>query len=327
MELRRLSKSGIHVSALGFGCGAVGGLMVRGDRTEMVRTVARAVEAGITYFDTAAIYGDGRSETNLGSVLQELKPDVVVGTKVRLAGADLDEIPAAVERSVAASLQRLQMDSVDLIQLHNPVAGARNDARDWITPNDVAVAGQTLQGLVERGLAKAWGINGLGETDAIHAALVDCGCDSIQCCYNLLNPTAIEPALQSFPFQDYRQLAQVAAEKRTHVIAIRILAGGALSGSRERHRWAANRVDPIATSPDYIADVESAQRFQKLVDDGKVESLVEAAIRFAVYSQGITTALIGISSYEQLEQAIRFTERGPLDEDTLVAISAVQELA
>ncbi len=59
MEYRQLGRTGLRVSALGFGCGAVGGLLVRGDTTEMVRTVARAVELGINYFDTAAIYGNG----------------------------------------------------------------------------------------------------------------------------------------------------------------------------------------------------------------------------------------------------------------------------
>ncbi len=65
MEYRQLGRTGHKVSALGFGCGAVGGLLVKGERSEMVRVVARAVEAGITYFDTARIYGNGLSETNL----------------------------------------------------------------------------------------------------------------------------------------------------------------------------------------------------------------------------------------------------------------------
>ena len=56
----------------------------------MVRTVARAIELGVTYFDTARSYGDGQSETQLGSVLHELGTDVIVGTKVRLTGADME---------------------------------------------------------------------------------------------------------------------------------------------------------------------------------------------------------------------------------------------
>jgi len=84
MEYRHFGRTGLTVSALGFGCGATGGLLVKGERREMVRTVSRAIEAGINYFDTARIYGDGTSEVNLGLVLEELKPDIIVGTKVQL---------------------------------------------------------------------------------------------------------------------------------------------------------------------------------------------------------------------------------------------------
>src|SRR5690348_15619510 len=88
MERRALGSRGLTVSALGFGCGAVGGLMVRGDAAEQQQAVRRALDAGITYFDTAAQYGDGASETNLGRVMRELGTwsRVVVGTKVRKIG-------------------------------------------------------------------------------------------------------------------------------------------------------------------------------------------------------------------------------------------------
>ncbi|HEY1300507.1 MAG TPA: aldo/keto reductase, partial [Stellaceae bacterium] len=65
MEMRTLGRTGIRVSALGFGCGAVGGLMVKGAAADQERAVARALELGINYFDTAAMYGNGESEKNL----------------------------------------------------------------------------------------------------------------------------------------------------------------------------------------------------------------------------------------------------------------------
>src|SRR5262245_59213673 len=89
MEYRRLGRTGLELSALGFGCGAVGGLLVKGEYKEMVRVVARAVEAGINYFDTARSYGNGKSEANLGLVLAELKPAVFVGSKVQLTAAEM----------------------------------------------------------------------------------------------------------------------------------------------------------------------------------------------------------------------------------------------
>ena len=74
MEMRIFGRTGMQVSVLGFGCGAVGGLMVRGDYADQERTVARALDAGVNYFDTAVQYGDGESERNLGRILQKLKP-------------------------------------------------------------------------------------------------------------------------------------------------------------------------------------------------------------------------------------------------------------
>src|SRR2546429_282784 len=68
MDTRTLGRTGLEVSVLGFGCGAVGGLMVRGSPGDQERAVARAIELGINYFDTAAMYGNGESERNLGRV-------------------------------------------------------------------------------------------------------------------------------------------------------------------------------------------------------------------------------------------------------------------
>ncbi len=100
--------------------------MVKGNRSEMVRTVAYAIDQGINYFDTAAIYGDGQSETSLGLVLEELGREVIVGTKVRLLAEETTgNIEQAVINSVENSLKRLRRDYVDLIQLHNFVSVER----------------------------------------------------------------------------------------------------------------------------------------------------------------------------------------------------------
>jgi aryl-alcohol dehydrogenase-like predicted oxidoreductase len=84
MQRRKLGRTGFEVSVLSFGCGAVGGLMTKGDPRDQERAVAYALERGITYFDTAPQYGNGTSEENLGRILAKLKPKVIVGTKVRL---------------------------------------------------------------------------------------------------------------------------------------------------------------------------------------------------------------------------------------------------
>src|SRR5437660_734721 len=107
MQLRVFGRNGMQVSVLGFGCGAVGGLMVRGDAGDQERTVARAIAAGVNYFDTAVQYGDGASESNLGRVLQKLKPaGAIVGTKVRVPAGQA--IAHAVTASLEGSLARLR---------------------------------------------------------------------------------------------------------------------------------------------------------------------------------------------------------------------------
>src|SRR5262249_27516254 len=122
MEMREFGRTGMRLSVLGFGCGAVGGLMVRGDPFDQERTIARAIDAGVNYFDTAVQYGNGESEQNLGRILQKLKPpNVVVGTKVRLPSGEFGNIADTVVRSLEGSLGRLRRDRVDIFHLHNAI--------------------------------------------------------------------------------------------------------------------------------------------------------------------------------------------------------------
>src|SRR5579863_1981026 len=123
MEQRRFGRTGLQLSALGFGCGAVGGLMIKGAAADQERAVWRALELGINYFDTAQMYGDGESERKLGRVLRALKPDCYVGTKVRLPPTETGRIGAAIAASLEASLRRMQREQVDLFQFHNAIVG------------------------------------------------------------------------------------------------------------------------------------------------------------------------------------------------------------
>ena len=332
MENRPLGNTGLTVSALGFGCGAIGGLLVRGEYPTMRRTVARAIEQGITYFDTASMYGNGQSEVNLGAVLRELRAGVTVGTKVRLVPGDLANIEAAVLASVEGSLRRLGRESVDLIQFHNPLLasgrppdpgaapGSSETGASIDTLESVFHAFQTLQ---KQGKIRFYGITGLGTTDAVHHAVGKGGFHTLQACFNLLNPSAGMEVPARFPFQDFHELIDHCAEMHIGVIAIRVLAGGALSGTAARHPVAAPSVAPIATASEFEADVARAEAFRFLVDEGCCDTMVEAGIRFALSKPGISTALVGISSPEQLELAIAAANRGPLPEAALARLVAV----
>jgi L-galactose dehydrogenase/L-glyceraldehyde 3-phosphate reductase len=122
MQLRTFGRTGLQLSVLGFGCGAVGGFMVRGDPADQERVIARALDAGVNYFDTAVQYGDGESEKNLGRVLRKLKPaSVVVGTKVRIPPGEFGSMADAITTSLDGSLARLGLDGVDIFHLHNKI--------------------------------------------------------------------------------------------------------------------------------------------------------------------------------------------------------------
>ena len=121
MERRILGRTGLEVNPLGFGAGAVGGLMTRGAAADQERAVARALELGINYFDTAAASTATASRRqNLGRVWKTLRPAAAVGTKVRLAPEEKTRIAAAITASLEASLKRLQMDRVDLLPAPQP---------------------------------------------------------------------------------------------------------------------------------------------------------------------------------------------------------------
>lgn len=311
MEYRVLGRTGLRVSALGFGCGNVGGLMVRGTPAERERTVARAVELGVNYFDTAPSYGNGQSEANLGAVLRALKPSVYVGTKVRLDPADLGDIAAAIRRSVEASLARLGLERVDLLQLHNPIGLTRGDGRVAVKDllEEIVPA---LERLRAEGKTRFVGMTALGETAALRGALGSGALDTAQVCVNLVNSSAAHSVPAGFPAQDFAGLLGFAVAQRVGCIAIRVLAAGALSGTEARHPIAVPTVAPIASGPDYRADVGRARQLQPLVDEGHAESLVDAALRFVLSADGVSTMLVGYSSLDHLDAAAASVARGPL---------------
>ena len=184
MDYRPLGKTGLQVSTLGFGCGNVGGLMVRGTPAERERAVARALELGINYFDTAPAYGDGQSERHLGQVLRALKPDVYVGTKFRLQAAELSDIRGAVTRSLEASLSRLGLERVDLLQFHNPVSSGQR-AGGVEAQRVIGEVLPAVDALRRQGKVRFVGMTALGDTPAIHQVFDSGAVDTAQAAFNM----------------------------------------------------------------------------------------------------------------------------------------------
>ncbi|WP_328853479.1 aldo/keto reductase [Micromonospora globbae] len=160
---RTLGRSGIAVSALGMGCWAIGGPWAEGDQPlgwgavddeESVRAIRRALDLGVTLFDTADTYGAGHGERVLGRALAGRRDEAVIATKWgytfdeatrQVTGEDAS--PAYLRRAVVASLRRLGTDRIDLYQLH---------LADLPVPRAEALVG-TLEDLVAEGLVRAYG--------------------------------------------------------------------------------------------------------------------------------------------------------------------------
>jgi L-galactose dehydrogenase/L-glyceraldehyde 3-phosphate reductase len=325
MELRAFGRTGMQVSVLGFGCGAVGGLMVRGDHADQERTVARALDAGVNYFDTAVQYGDGESEKNLGRILQTLKPaNAIVGTKVRVPPSEYGRIGAAVATSLESSLARLRLDRVDIFHLHNPITekegGSALSLRQVL--GDVVPAFERLR---QQGKVRFLGITAIGDTTALHQVVDARAFDSAQVVYNMLNPSAAEALPQNYPAQDYGRLFDHTKAAGVGVVGIRVLAGGALSGSADRHPIASPPPEPIGSAMSYDGDVERARRLVALVKEGLAESLTEAATRFSLSHPAMGTILVGIATPQQFDDALAAVQKGPLPKVALERLSALRQ--
>ena len=138
MQYRKIGETDINLSAIGFGCGGNAGLMIRGSGAEQTRIVARALELGINYFDNSPDYGNGVAEINLGRVLKQLRARPLVNSKVEIRAENLGDIAGHVVASTEASLKRLGVDHLDMMQIHNgpcaqpPVMEGKYYAQLWI---------------------------------------------------------------------------------------------------------------------------------------------------------------------------------------------------
>jgi aryl-alcohol dehydrogenase-like predicted oxidoreductase len=323
MEMQVFGGTGMQLSVLGFGCGAVGELVVRGDPLDQERTVARAIDAGVNYFDTAVQYGNGESEKNLGRVLQTLKPaNVVVGTKVRLPSGDFGRTADAVAKSLEGSLARLRLDRVDIFHLHNAITetggGEALSVRQVL--DEVVPAFEQLR---QQGKTRFLGLTAIGDTAALHQVIDARAFDSAQVVYNMLNPSAAAELPANYPAQDYGRLLD--HTRAAGVVGIRVLAGGALSGSTERHPIASQPPEPIGTAMSYDADVARARRLMPLVKEGFAASLTEAATRLALSHPAMGTILVGMATRQQFEDALAAVQKGPLPGTALDRLAALRQ--
>jgi aryl-alcohol dehydrogenase-like predicted oxidoreductase len=141
----------------------------------------------------------------------------------------------------------------------------------------------------------------------------------------MLNPSPAEALPANYPAQDYQRLFDHTQAAGVGVVAIRVLAGGALSGTAERHPIASPPPEPIGSAANYDADLARARRLMPLVNEGFATSLTEAATRFALAHPAIGTILVGIATPQQFEDALAAVQKGPLPAAALDRLTALRQ--
>jgi aryl-alcohol dehydrogenase-like predicted oxidoreductase len=311
---RALGTSGIWISELAFGAGPVSGLMTSAEGTAQQRaTVQRAIEAGINWFDTAATYGAGQSETSLGAVLADLRvsDEIHVATKVRLAADQLDDIGSAVRSSLVASLKRLRRERVTLLQLHNAITARRGDAPTSITPDDVLGPGGVLEAFEElraEGLVAHLGLTGLGDLASLAEVTRAGRWVSMQ-----VNEHAL---IRRAEGED--NLLSLCARHSIGVLAIRVMAGGALAQQPPSAHTLKTPFFPLAL---YERDLTNARRIAELLPAGM--TLPELAIRHALGDARVSAAIIGFAHAMQVDDAVRFANVGGLPPELRSALDTI----
>src|SRR5262249_42437771 len=266
-----------------------------------------------------------RVEKNLGRVLQKLKPvNAVVGTNVRLPSGDFARIADAVAKSLESSLTRLRLDHVDIFHLHNAITetggGEALSVRQVL--GDVVPAFERLR---QQGKTRFLGLTAIGDTAALHQVIDARVFDSAQVVNNMLNPSAAAGLPANYPAQDYGRLLEHTRAAGVGVVGIRVLAGGALSGSVERHPIASEPPEPIGSAMSCDADVARARRLMPLVKEGFAANLTEAATRFALSHPEMGTILVGMATPQQFEDALAAVQKGPLRPTALDRLSELQQ--
>ena len=322
MKYRQLGNTDIQISEIGFGCGNTAGLMIWGSKAERIKSAEHAMDLGINYFDTAATYGQGRSEENLGPVLSELSSRPLVGSKVALQEEELADIPKFVRASVERSLSRLGLDYLDIVHLHNRVTvrrdpgktlaiGALLDTEQMLGDSGIQ---ETFEELKKEGKLRYYGFCAFGGDPAAYHEIADRGrFDSLLVFYNILNPSSDRFMPDNFTQHDYGQILSKASEKGIGTVILRVLEAGALSGDATPHEL--NQGGP-SSDPSYAQNALRANALHFLKKDDS-ETLAQVAIRFALMNPKVSTVLVGFSELTQINEAVSCVGHEPFTQTQL----------
>jgi aryl-alcohol dehydrogenase-like predicted oxidoreductase len=307
MKYRQLADSGLRVSEIGFGAwgigGATPGATSYGRTEDEVSRVALevALDRGITFFDTANVYGGGHSETLLGEVLGAARQRVVIATKAGMARFDAapDYSPAAIRASLAGSLKRLRTDYVDLLQLHNAspeLLSARPEIVGF------------LEDLKREGSIRAYGLSVKAPEEGRHA-VTKLGLRILQVNFSMLDMRARECGL-----------LDIASRFGASLIARTPLCFGFLGGGLtpdtvfgaddHRSRWPREHLQRWLSAADSLFGVLGAVPGPRS----------QIALRYCLSFPQVATVIPGMLTAREVEENSGASEAGPLPEGSIARL-------
>ncbi len=320
MNYRNFGRTGIKVSELAFGGGAVGGLLINQEDDAKLAAVKRAMEAGINWIDTAPSYGRGKSEEALGWILKEIKNEPIVSTKVAIDTSDTSDIVGQIQKSVEGSLKRLKRESVTLLQLHNWIG--RITKGYMISSEDVIRKGGVLDGLQkmrDQGLTKFFGITALGKTANIIEVIEDGRIASAQVYYNLLNPSAGKPVSSAWEAYNFSGILDACDEHGVAAMGIRVFSAGVVA-TNDRH----GRETPLTKGDTVESEGAKARKVFREIGS-EYGTRARTAIRFALAEERLATVVFGLAEMAHLEEAVEAQRQGPLPREALDRLDTVYD--
>ena len=308
MQYRALGRTGWMVSTISFGAWAIGGTWGPIEDKESLAALHRAVDLGVNFFDTADVYGDGRSERLLAQLRKERTEQIMIATKAgrRLnphiaSGYNRQNLTAFIERS----LENLNTDALDLLQLHCPPTEV------YYTPEVFGV----LDDLVRAGKIRYYGVSVEKVEEALKAIEYP-GVQSVQIIFNMFRQ---RPAELFFSEAQRRQVG---------ILARLPLSSGMLAGkmSRQtafttddhrtfnRHGEAFDRGETFS-GVDYDTGLQAVDELRPLVPEGM--SMAQMAMRWILMFEAVTCAIPGAKRPDQVEENVKTADLPPLDGETM----------
>jgi len=321
MKKNKLGRIGLNISDVVLGGGWVGGLFIDPSYEVMEKALELSIKSGINWIDTAETYSDGKSEKNIGDLLESISIEnqFYVSSKARLDSDSSETFASQLDRKLDNSLKRLKRDQLDLYQLHNKIT--LYESADTLTSNQIIKSNSicdALEKLKADGRVNNIGITALGDTKSIKDVAATKCFDTAQVYYNLLNPTASFSEKGLWNDHDFSSLISEFQKYDMGIIGIRIFAAGLLA-TDTRH----GREIPVTN----IIDIKEEERRVKKIYDivGSIYgNRAQFAIRYGLSRNSLSCIVLGLASLEHLENALDAVKMGPLPEEVLDEVLKLQ---